>query len=66
MDRLLGFEEVISIVSSCVVDRLIRRHLVDVTAFHLFHWPNLAMGIIGASPGDLMDRGHLGVLLEIG
>ena len=66
MDRLLGFEEVISIVSSCVVDRLIRWHLVDVTAFHLFHWPNLAMGVVGARPGNLMDRRHLGVLLEVG
>lgn len=65
MDRLLGFEEIICIVSRCAVDRLIWWHLVDVTAFHLFHLPNLAKGIVGASSGNLMDRRHLGVLLEI-
>ena len=65
MDRLLGFEEVIGIVTRCAVDRLIRWHLVDVAAFHLFHGPNLAV-VVGACPGDLMDRRHLGVLLEIG
>ena len=66
MDRLLGLEGVIGIVSSCAVDRLIWWHLVDVTAFHLFHLPNLAKGIVSASPGNLMDRRHLGLFLEIG
>ena len=66
VDRLLGFEEVICIVSSCAVDRLIWWHLVDVTAFHLFHLLNLAKGIVGASPSNLMDRRHPGLFLEIG
>ena len=65
MDRLLGLEEVIGIVSFCAVERLIWWHLVDVTAFHLFHLPSLAKGIVGASPGNLMDRRHLGLFLEI-
>ena len=66
MDRLLGLEEVICFVSSCAVDCLIWRHLVDVTAFHLFHLLNLAKGIVGASPSNLMDRRHPGLFLEIG